>query len=183
MAQTGRSLCLLLLATAAVLALGQYEYDYGYGYDFYDVEDDFYQDEYVNEYGYYGDEDEAYYEYYGYYADDFDGYVDYYADEYDFFEECFIDANGKPVLANGTVACDIKIAGVDKQADKLKGGLDGTYKMVSCYNGKPMYKRNKSPEGEDRVLWYSSTFGDWDVSKGADPNEVSRLGRLAAQHA
>lgn len=77
------------------------------------------------------------------------------------------------MLANGTVTCDIKVSGVDKQADKLTGGLDGTYKMASCYNGKPMYKRNKSPAGEDRVLWYSSTFGDWDISKGSDPNEVS----------
>lgn len=167
-----RALPLLVLALAAVQCLAQYEYDYGYGYDFYDVEDDFYQDEY----GYYGDEDEAYYEYYGYYADDFDGgYVDYYADEYDFFEECFIDANGKPVLANGTVSCDIKIGGLDTQANKLNGGLDGVYKMVSCYNGKPMYKRAKSPAGEDRVLWYSSTFGDWDVSKGSDPNEAEIL--------
>ena len=69
------------------------------------------------QYGYYGDEDEAYYEYYGYYADDFAGYEDYYMEEYDFFEECFFDTDGKPVLANGTASCDIKIQGVDKQAD------------------------------------------------------------------
>lgn len=61
------------------------------------------------------------------------------------------------------------------QADKLKGGLDGIYQLVSCYNGKPMYRRKSSPAGEDRVLWYSSTFGDWDVSKGVDPNEAEIL--------
>jgi hypothetical protein len=148
-----------------------HRYDYSYGYDFYDTEEDFYYDEY----GYYGDEDEAYYEYYGYYADDFAGYEDYYADEYDFFEECFFDTNGKPVLANGTTACDIKVSGVDKQADKLKGGLDGVYQLASCFNGKPMYKRKNSPAGEDRVLWYSNAFGDWDVSKGAEPNESEIL--------
>ena len=165
------ALPLLVLAMAASRVLAQYEYDYGYGYEFYDTEDDFYYDEY----GYYGDEDEMYYEYYGYYADDFAGYEDYYAEEYDFFEECFFDANGKPVLANGTASCDMKLSGVDKQADKLKGGLDGIYRLVSCYNGKPMYRRSNSPAAEDRVLWYSSTFGDWDVSKGTDPNEAEIL--------
>ena len=61
------------------------------------------------------------------------------------------------------------------QADKLAGGLDGVYQLLSCYNGKPMYRRKDSPAGEDRVLWYSSTFGDWDVSKGTDPNEAEIL--------
>lgn len=170
---TRRVLPLLLLALAAARCFAQYEYnDYGYGYyDFYDVEDDFYYDEY----GYYGNPDEAYYEYYGYYAEDFAGYEDYYLEEYDFFEECFFDTNGKPVLANGTASCEIKIAGVNQQADKLNGGLDGVYQLTSCYNGKPMYKRKNSPAGEERVLWYSSTFGDWDVSKGAEPNEAEIL--------
>jgi hypothetical protein len=36
-------------------------------------------------------------------------------EEYEFFEECFFDANGKPVLSNTTAGCDIKITGVDKQ--------------------------------------------------------------------
>jgi hypothetical protein len=36
-------------------------------------------------------------------------------EEYDFFEECFFDASGKPVLANNTASCDIKISGIDKQ--------------------------------------------------------------------
>lgn len=191
MGQLGlKILPLLLLVVATTRSLAQYEYDYGYGYgygyDFYDsgegdvggpgatggfTDDSFYYDEY----GYYGDEDDMYYEYYGYYADDFAGYEDYYAEEYEFFEECFFDANGKPVLSNSTAACNIKISGVDKQADKLKGGLDGVYQLQSCYNGKPMYRRKNSPAGEDRVLWYSSTFGDWDVSKGTDPNEAEIL--------
>ena len=103
---------------------------------------------------------------------------DYYSEEYDFFEECFFDANGKPVLANGTASCDIKISGVDKRADKLTGGLDGVYQLTACYNGKALYMRRKSPVGEERVLWYSSTFGDWDVSKGTEPNEAE-VRRLA----
>lgn len=174
------------LLSVAILALvgstfAQYEYDYGYGYDFYDTEESTGgaagggDDSYYDEYGYYGDEDEAYYEYYGYYADDFAGYEDYYSEEYDFFEECFFDANGKPVLANGTASCNIKISGVDKRADKLAGGLDGVYQLTACYNGKALYMRRKSPTGEDRVLWYSSTFGDWDVSKGTEPNEAEIL--------
>lgn len=134
---------------------------------------------YDDMYGYYGDEDSSYYEYYGYYADDFidDFYGDdyYLSEEYDFFEECYFDSAGKPVLSNGTASCPIKISKVDKQADKLSGGLDGTYDLTSCYNGKPMYKRRKSPEGQERVLWYSATFGDWDVSKGSEPNEAEIL--------
>ncbi len=38
-----------------------------------------------------------------------------------------------------------------------------------------MYKRVNSPAGENRVLWYSSTYGDWDISKGSDPNEAEIL--------
>lgn len=53
--------------------------------------------------------------------------------------------------------------------------MDGVYQLVSCYNGKAMYRRKNSPADEDRVLWYSSTFGDWDVSKGTDPNEAEIL--------
>ena len=104
-----------------------------------------------------------------------DGYNEEYG-EYDFFEECFFDANSKPTLVNGTASCDLKISGVNKQADKLTGGIDGTYKLSSCYNGKAMYSRTKpSPDGEDRVLWYSSTFGDWDLSRGKEPNEAEIL--------
>lgn len=49
------------------------------------------------------------------------------------------------------------------------------YKLSSCYNGRAMYKRVNSPAGENRVLWYSSTYGDWDISKGSDPNEAEIL--------
>jgi iron-regulated transporter 1 len=71
--------------------------------------------------------------------------------------------------------CDIKIEGVDKQADLLPGGLDGVYKLFACHDGRPAYKRQKSPAGEDRVLFYSKDFGDWDVSKGAQANEKDIL--------
>eukprot|EP00983_Pelagomonas_calceolata_P041507 1138103-Pelagomonas_calceolata.AAC.6 len=27
-------------------------------------------------------------------------------------------------------------------------------------------RRKNSPPGQERALWYSSTFGDWDLSKG-----------------
>ncbi|KAJ9512646.1 hypothetical protein QJQ45_018849, partial [Haematococcus lacustris] len=183
----------LLLLAACTVSLAQYEYDdgYGYGYDFYDSEDDFAggdetgagasgslgggDDLYDDQYGYYGDEDEQYYEYYGYYADDFAGYEDYYSDEYEIVDDCSENEAGKPTLTSGTATCDIKISGIDKQADKLVGGLDGVYKLVACHNGKAMYKRSKSPAGEDRVLWYSSAFGDWDISKGTDPNDQEIL--------
>lgn len=58
------------------------------------------------------------------------------------------------------------------QADQLPGGIDGIYTLVSCKNGRPMYRRKESPPGEDRVLWYSHQYGDWDIAKGTEPNEV-----------
>ena len=62
------------------------------------------------------------------------------------------------------------------QATKLVGGVDGVYKLSSCYNGKPMYRRKKpSPAGEERVMWYSSTFGDWDVSRVSKPGKCAGL--------
>ncbi|GLI61755.1 hypothetical protein VaNZ11_004221, partial [Volvox africanus] len=102
-------------------------------------------------------------------------YEDYHAEKYDFFEECLFDTNGQPVLASETASCDIKVAGVDKQADKPNDGLDSVYKLTSCYDGKPMYKRQSSPVGEDCALSYSSTFGDWDISMGGEPNDAEIL--------
>jgi len=149
----------------------------GYGAGSYGADADGYGG-YYDQYGYYGDDDSNYYEYYGYYAGDSAGYEDYYDEEYgEYYEECFFDANGKPVLLNTTASCDTKIKGVDKVADKLSGGIDGIYKFVSCYHGKPLYRRDAKgkPAGEERVLWYSSTFGDWDVSRGTEPNEAEIL--------
>lgn len=146
---------------------------------------------------YYGNDDALYYEEYGYYANDAFGYDDY----YDFFDkkgdfgdnatdadgasasrgassnlqDCVLDADNKPVLANDTAPCTIKISGVDKTADMLTGGIDGNYKLVSCHNGRPLYVRENSPAGEERVLWYSTGFGDWDVSNGTAPNEAEIL--------
>ncbi len=61
---------------------------------------------------------------------------------------------------------------VHLQADQLPGGIDGIYTLTSCKNGRPMYRRKESPPGEDRVLWYSHQYGDWDIAKGIEPNEV-----------
>lgn len=165
-------LCLVLL----VVCQAQ-DYDYDYDYESYDTESSYYEE--YDDYGYYADDDEAYYEYYGYYADDFAGYEDYY-DEEEYYEEynaedCTVGADGKVELINGTTSCDLKIDGVDKQADQLPGGIDGLYTLVGCNNGRPMYRRKDSPAGEDRVLWYSHQYGDWDVAKGTEPNEVEIL--------
>ncbi|MEW5306342.1 MAG: hypothetical protein WDW36_008811 [Sanguina aurantia] len=164
-----RFLPLLLIIAASTKGLAQYQYDYGYT----DTYDDFYDTEEetsYDEYGYYENEDEAYYEYYGYYADDSAGYEDYYSDEYEFHEECSIGAGGKPVLANTTASCDIKIMGVNKQADKLSGGLDGIYTLSACYNGKPLYKREQSP------------VGDWTVCCGTPPPSATGTSPRASWH-
>lgn len=124
-----------------------------------------------DDYGYYGNDDMQYYDYHGYYPDDYDGYNMY--DDYGEFSDCSFNDKGKPVLLNGTTSCPLKIAGVDKQAGKLVGGIDGVYELVSCFNGKPMYRRKNTTQtaGESRVLWYSDAFGDWDISRGSEPNE------------
>lgn len=95
---------------------------------------------------------------YGYYADDdLFGYGDYYDEYYDYYDDvdtvkdCEVDKDGKVKLANGTAPCDIKIEGVDDQADLLKGGIDGVYKLYSCHDGRPAYKRKDSPAGEQRA--------------------------------
>ena len=46
-----------------------------------------------------------------------------------------------------TKPCDLKIEGADKVAKKLAGGLDGTYAVWSCENGRPLYRRDQSPAG------------------------------------
>lgn len=52
-------------------------------------------------------------------------------------------------LLAGTKACDIQLQGVDKVAPLLVGGMDGVYKMLTCKNGRPMYKRDtQDKQGE-----------------------------------
>lgn len=142
--------------------------------------DDLYYD-YLDEYGYYGDDGDSYYEEYGYYADDdLFGYDDYYDEYYDYdawdgVQDCTVGKDGKVSLSNGTAPCDVKLSGIDALADKLPGGVDGEYKLYGCHDGRPAYRRVNSPAGEGRVLWYSRGFGDWDVSKGDEPNETDIL--------
>ena len=47
----------------------------------------------------------------------------------------------------GTRPCDLKLEGADKLLENLAGGLDGTYAVWSCENGRPLYKRKDSPVG------------------------------------
>jgi hypothetical protein len=89
-------------------------------------------------------------------------------------KDCVLEG-GKPKLADGTAPCPLLLKGADERADLLRGGIDGTYKLTGCHNGRPLYTRDKSPPGEDRVLWYSTGFGDWDVSNGTAPNEAEIL--------
>lgn len=191
-ARSARSVALLIAAVVLALARASAAADY------YDYAYDSYYDEKApvtdDEFGYYGNDDSLYYEEYGYYANDAFGYDDYY-DAFDkgkrgnvsgaaagassapgggALQDCVM-LGGKPQLANGTAPCAISIKGVDKKADLLTGGVDGTYKLTSCHNGRPLYVREKSPKGEDRVLWYSTGFGDWDISNGTLPNEAEIL--------
>jgi iron-regulated transporter 1 len=178
-----RPLCWAVLVILALAAAPARSYEYGYEYGYDGLYGDDMEYDYLDDYGYYGDDADLYYEEYGYYADDdVFGYDDYYEfydyldyDEIDAVVDCTVDKDGKVKLANGTAPCDIKIEGIDKQADLLTGGLDGVYKLYTCHDGKPAYSRQNSPKGEERVLWYSREFGDWDVSKGPKPNEADIL--------
>lgn len=89
--------------------------------------------------------------------------------------DCVAGPDGKPKLKEGVASCAIKLSGVDAKADLLTGGIDGVYKLSACHNGRPLYIRDKSPAGEARVLWYSTGFGDWDISNGTAPNEAEIL--------
>jgi iron-regulated transporter 1 len=174
---------LLLVLAAACSAEDTYEYDYGYG-DTYG-----YDEGELDAYGYYGNDDDAYYEEFGTYSDTTDGFG--YDEDYDYLDEgisgadsCTTTKEGKVQLTNGTASCDLKLSGVNSMADKLKSGLDGIYKLSACHNGRPMYKRKDSPAGEERVLWYSKSFADWDISRGDKPNDKDILvyGTDAQQH-
>mmetsp|Transcript_20858 Transcript_20858/g.49753 ORF Transcript_20858/g.49753 Transcript_20858/m.49753 type:complete len:217 (-) Transcript_20858:645-1295(-) len=157
-----------LLSTGAVV--GQYD-DFEFGYDEYYDEynygnwyDEDYGDEleYADEYGYGFDEGDLGF---GYDDEAYDYPQDYYMD-YDYFDEipdCEVDEKGEVKLL-GIEACDLKIEGADKVVDKLNGGLDGTYKVTGCHDGRPMYQR-KDKNGS-RLLWYSALYKDWDFNDG-----------------
>lgn len=56
----------------------------------------------------------------------------------------------------GSKPCDIQIQGVDKSAPGLAGGMDGVYKVLTCENGRPMYKRDTPDKaGQTQVLAYT----------------------------
>eukprot|EP00775_Hariotina_reticulata_P007078 gene7078-7291_t len=172
---------LLLVALVPVARASSYTYDFGYdsedyepGYDEYAADD---------EYNYYKDDDQELYNEEGAYAEDFLDYSDYYydLDEYDDnlggsgLTTCTQDQDGKFNLTSDAAACDIEIKGVDNQAPKLNGGIDGVYKIVGCHGSKAKYQRQNSPPGEDRVLFSAPGFGDWDISKGAEVIEADIL--------
>jgi iron-regulated transporter 1 len=166
-----RAVALVLLASvllASYTAVAEAYDDYSY--------DDYYSDsEYkeLDDANYYGDDDAEYYEEYGHYADDYDDYYDYADDEIGpAVKECSVGKDKKVKLSTGIAPCDLRVAGVDAVAkSNLPGGVDGVYKLVGCHDGRAMYKRDKSPAQQDRMLYYSETFGDWDISNGSAPND------------
>lgn len=112
----------------------------------------------------------------------FDPYVGDYDDPYGdsilqdlaVVKDCQIAADGSPTF-NGSRPCDIQIQGVDKSAPGLAGGMDGVYKVLTCENGRPMYKRDTPDKAAGRVLWYSAPHQDWDITNGSTPQEEDIL--------
>lgn len=81
---------------------------------------------------------------------------------------------GQPPAINGTDSCRVlQVTGADAQADVLLGGLDGLYHMVSCFDGKPLYRRKhgKGASVAPRVLWYSAYYGQWQFSESDNPSQ------------
>lgn len=56
----------------------------------------------------------------------------------------------------GLDACDLKISGGDEVMSNESGGIDGTYEVVGCHDGKPMYKRAGSGKGRSFVCFIPS---------------------------
>jgi len=146
------------------------DYNYGNWYDEdYGAEGDEYG--YEEEYGY---GDEYGYDEYGYEDYPQDYYMDY--DYFDEAEDCVVDEAGNVQLL-GMETCDLKITGGDSVMSKESGGIDGTYEVAGCHDGKPMYKRSKGDrQDKERLLWYSALYKDWDFNEGSVVIESDILG-------
>lgn len=113
--------------------------------------------------------------YFNPYAGDYDDpYGDSILQDFAVIQDCQIAADGSATF-NGTRPCDLQIQGVDKLAPGLSGGMDGVYKVVTCENGRPLYKRDTKDKTVERVLWYSSPHQDWDITNGSSPQEEDIL--------
>eukprot|EP01024_Parvocaulis_polyphysoides_P019151 TRINITY_DN18621_c0_g2_i1.p1 TRINITY_DN18621_c0_g2~~TRINITY_DN18621_c0_g2_i1.p1 ORF type:complete len:599 (+),score=91.73 TRINITY_DN18621_c0_g2_i1:91-1797(+) len=124
------------------------------------------------DYQYYGD--------YGYYSGyDFEGIFKYAENlpevdnQYDLFKDtedvCFKNSKGEIVLNASMEICDVRLEGADKFQMSFQGGIDGVYELSGCHNGRPKYIRY-GPQGQERVLWWSKFFGDWDINAGTEPD-------------
>ncbi|KAF5835058.1 hypothetical protein DUNSADRAFT_8002 [Dunaliella salina] len=132
-----------------------------------------YNDLYNDDYGYYQDADNEYYDYYGYYADDNYGYGDdYYYEDAD-VDDCSFDlVKNTPILPDNSVSCDIKIeVKQSPPGGAAAADIDGIYKLESCYNTKPLYRRENSPPGQERTLYIQiPSEGDDRSFKASDVN-------------
>lgn len=88
--------------------------------------------------------------------------------------DCQVAANGSATF-NGTRPCDVQVRGVDAAAPNLVGGMDGIYKLSTCENGRPLYKRDTTDKAAERVLWYSAPHRDWDFTNGSKSQEEDIL--------
>ena len=72
----------------------------------------------------------------------------------------------------------MRLSGADAALAPSSRPVDGVYAVAGCHAGRPLYVRQAAPgdvggAAAPRVLWYSATFHDWDVTIGAEPNPVS----------
>eukprot|EP01025_Chloroclados_australasicus_P058143 TRINITY_DN727_c1_g2_i2.p1 TRINITY_DN727_c1_g2~~TRINITY_DN727_c1_g2_i2.p1 ORF type:complete len:457 (+),score=33.01 TRINITY_DN727_c1_g2_i2:163-1533(+) len=124
---------------------------------------------------------DEYYEYYGDYAfymsyqnnknqtdfkTDYSNAQDYFANNDDI---CYKNDKGQVVLNSSISVCDVELKGADVYTNALEGGIDGVYNVVGCHNNRPKYVR-LDQKGQERVLWWSSVFGDWDINTGSEPD-------------
>uniref|UniRef100_A0A7S1X5Y7 Uncharacterized protein n=1 Tax=Tetraselmis chuii TaxID=63592 RepID=A0A7S1X5Y7_9CHLO len=158
-----RGSCALVLAVVclcAVVVTGQpaYSYDEEYGYDAAYYEE--FEDPDFDEANYYMDYD---------YDEGSTDILQWFSDPPD----CYVD--GSWVTVNGTQACDVTVKGADEFIDKLNSGVDGAYALFSCFNGHPMYRRQDSPDGEGRLLYFDHFYNEWNFvrDEGVMPEEIN----------
>eukprot|EP00798_Chlamydomonas_sp_ICE-L_P007158 gene7158-268_t len=83
------------------------------------------------------------------------------------YPNCVYDSAGNAVV-NGSSQCQVIVAGADMYSELLEGGVDGKYKMVGCYVGKPYYLRVSGPPGGS--INYFTYLVDWEITLGTEPS-------------
>mmetsp|Transcript_13972 Transcript_13972/g.24487 ORF Transcript_13972/g.24487 Transcript_13972/m.24487 type:complete len:345 (-) Transcript_13972:2862-3896(-) len=107
------------------------------------------------------------------YDDVYEDFNDYYIEKpYESEEvlECRVE-NGHATIGN-TSFCNLQVSVGDSNKQKIASEIEGIYEAVECFGGRALYRRANSTAENSRLLWSSNVFGDWDFSRGSNPEET-----------